>query len=121
MSVCHRTIGLAPTDFDGIQVGRGIWANLATRALQGVARNQTGPSAQCQPWALMSSSEKVVTTFQTVNALSPPAAVPIALDDDGRWEVKTHRPPRRTRPAPRRAPEGRGSRRWRRRGAGRST
>jgi hypothetical protein len=42
----------------------GCGANLATRALQGVARNQTATvRTMPQPlWALMSLSEKVVTT-----------------------------------------------------------
>jgi hypothetical protein len=60
----------------GLSVG--CWVNLATWVLQGVARNQARlrPSALCQPL-----SEKVVTTFQTANAASTPAAVPIARQD----------------------------------------
>jgi hypothetical protein len=56
----------------------GCWVNHATWVLQGVARNQARlrPSALCQPL-----SEKVVTTFQTANAASTPAAVPIARQD----------------------------------------
>ena len=39
----------------------------------------------------MSLPEKVVTTLQTANAPSTPAAVPIALGDSGRGRVRSGR------------------------------
>ena len=46
----------------------------------------------------MSLPEKVVTTFQTANAPSTPAAVPIALGDGGRFVTVERREQDRSQP-----------------------
>ena len=65
---------------------RAVWGQYRLMGSAGrVARNSLRRSALCQPvQALMSLSEKVVTTFPIVNVTSAPAAVPIALGDGGR-------------------------------------